>query len=467
MNKSINQIILDTIEKNQMIEQNDKIVVGVSGGADSMCLLHFLMSIREKFNIKIIVAHINHNLRGEEAVRDQNMVSNFCKENNLVFELLSADINKISAETNESSETCGRRIRYEFFNKICGENGKIATAHTLSDCCETMIFNLVRGTGIKGLTGIPKIRGNIIRPLIDITRSQVETYCNYNNIQYVTDSTNLENNYNRNKIRNIVVPVLKDINPSFENAFERLENIAQEHIELVNELSKDLIKKSIISDKNINGYNCGILKLANKTVLKQAIIKILNSVGCSSYEERHIQIIEDMVKNSTGTINLPNNFICKSSQGILRVYKAYNQDISNVNMEVIFPKSNTEFVINNQKINVKIISKQEFDKIIKVNKLLVENAIDYDIINSETVFRTRQSGDKFLMKGRGVTKSLKKLFIEMKIPAENRDKILVMANNNEILWIKGIGISQLASIDKNTNLVAIIFSENLGSDKDD
>lgn len=467
MNKSVNQIILDTIEKNKMIKQNDRIVVGVSGGADSMCLLHFLMSVREKFNIKIIVAHINHNLRGEESLRDQNMVSNFCKKNNLEFELLSVDINKISAKTNESSETCGRRIRYKFFNKICGENGKIATAHTLSDCCETMIFNLVRGTGMKGLTGIPKTRGNIIRPLISITRSQVEAYCSYNNIQYVTDSTNLENNYNRNKIRNIVVPVLKDINPSLENAFERFKNIAQEHIDLVNELSKDLIKDSIISDKNINGYNCNILKSANKTVLKQAIIKILNSVGCSSYEERHIQIIEYMVKNSVGTINLPNNFICKSSQGILRVYKICNQQVNNVNTEIIFPKSNAGFVINNQKINVKIISKQEFDKITKVNKLLVKNAIDYDIICGETVLRTRKSGDKFLMKGRGITKSLKKLFIEMKIPAENRDKILVVANNNEILWIKGIGISQRASVNKNTRLVAIILSENLGSDMSD
>lgn len=456
MSNTIKQIILNTLSENNMISYGDRIIVGVSGGADSMCLLHFLISIRKEMSLELIVAHINHNLRGDEAMRDQNLVSDFCCNNNVQCEILSADINKISAETGESSEECGRRIRYEFFNKLCEQNGKIATAHTLSDSCETVLFNIARGTGLKGLTGIPKLRDNIIRPLIDITRQQVEQYCNENKIIFITDSTNLENDYNRNKIRNIAIPVFKDINPSFEFSVARLLKIAEEQLCLLDKLANNVLSNAQTKD----GYNCGIIRKNDSIIIKQIVINILKKARCTSFEERHINLIVDSVYNLNGVVQLPGGFICSAKQGVLRVYKSVEQNNHKKSVNInraIFPKKSCEFVVNNQKISVQIISKEEFDKIMKVNKLLVKNSLDYDIIHDETQFRTRMSGDVFKQFGRGVSKSLKKLFSEAKIPSEKRDDIIVLAEGSDILWVQDFGVSQISAVTPDTKKVAVIF----------
>lgn len=454
MSKNISDIILNTAINGGMIDFNDTIVVGVSGGADSMCLLHFLVSIRNQYNLNLIVAHINHNLRGAEALRDQSFVENICKSLNVVCKVLNADINSIASKTGEGSEECGRRIRYEFFSKLSGENGKIATAHTLSDNTETILFNIARGTGLKGVTGIPRTRGNIIRPIIDITRQQVEEYCAENNIEYVTDSTNLTNDYSRNKIRNIVIPVLKDINPAFEQSVLRLSSIVEQHLDTVTALSQALLEQAKVK----NGYSCKVLSTVDSIILKQAIIIILQNLGCKSYEEKHITLICDIVVIGTGAVKLPNDYTATTSQGILRVYKNIsnqNSESNNENLLESFKEKNI-FVINDKKIEVEIISKRKFDEIANVHKLLVKNALDYDIISSDTLIRTRLPKDVFKQQGRGVTKSLKKLFIEAKIPSEMRNSLPVIANGNNVLWVCEFGVSQQATVtDKTKNVVVI------------
>ena len=166
------------------------------------------------------------------------------------------------------------------------------------------------------------------------------------------------------------------------------------------------------------------------------------------------------MNNLNGAVQLPGGVVCNAKQGLLRVYnfaeqKDYKKTVGNE--KIIFPKKNCEFVINNQKISIQIISKEEFDKITKVNKLLVKNALDYDIIHGETQFRTRMSGDVFKQFGRGVTKSLKKLFNESKIPSEKRDNIIILANGSNVLWIQDFGVSQIAAVTSNTKEVAVIF----------
>ncbi len=471
MSNAVADIIKNTIIANSMLIANDKIIVGVSGGADSMCLLHFLLSIKQEYNLELIVAHINHNLRGEEALRDQNMVENYCKKMNVPCKVHNADINTISFETGEGCEECGRRVRYEFFNQLCGNNGKIATAHTLSDTCETTLFNIARGTGLKGLCGIPKVRGNIIRPIIDITRQQVEEYCRENNIEYVTDSTNSENEYSRNKIRNIVIPVLKDINPSFENSVTRLTQIVSQQLTVVTNLADELLKKSKVK----NGYNCTELLTADFVIIKQAIINLFRDIGCHTYEEKHLELIINLIKNKQGVVQLPKGYAVSTKQGILRIYskKTFNNE-NIVNAEISsddfnslieegisFPSENQTFIINNQKIEIIFFAKQEFDKIAKVHNLLVKNALDYDIITGKSLFRTRQPRDVFKQRSRGVTKTLKKLFIESKIPQEQRDKIPVLANDNTVFWVSGFGVSQECAVTDKTETVALITVENI------
>lgn len=456
-NINISDIIFNTAVNGGMINHGDTIVIGVSGGADSMCLLHFLVSVRNQLNLSLIVAHINHNLRGEEALRDQKFVESICDKLNVECRVLNADINQISADTGESSEECGRRIRYEFFNELSGEAGKIATAHTLSDNTETILFNIIRGTGLKGIIGIPRTRNNIIRPIIDITRQQVEEYCSQNNIEYVTDSTNLTNDYSRNKIRNTVIPVLKDINPSLEQTILRLSSIAKENLTAISSLAQGLLDKSVTK----NGYSCNILSTADKTILKQAIILLLQGLDCSSYEEKHINLIYDIVIAKQGAVQLPDNYTVTASQGILRVHKntSKNNKINSAKNQCELFKEKTFFVINNKKIYVKIIPKQEFDEIVKVHNLLVKNALDYDIISVDTLIRTRLPKDVFKQRGRGVTKTLKKLFIEAKVPAEIRNTLPVIAEKNKILWVCGFGVSEECAVTKKTKNVAVIKVE--------
>ncbi|MEE0266050.1 MAG: tRNA lysidine(34) synthetase TilS [Acutalibacteraceae bacterium] len=447
---NVRDIIFNTAINGGMINHGDSIVVGVSGGADSMCLLHFLVSIQKEYALNITVAHINHNLRGEEALRDQHFVEAECEKSGVECRVLSADINEISAKTGEGSEECGRRIRYEFFSQLSSENGKIATAHTLSDNAETILFNMVRGSGLKGLVGIPKVRGNIIRPVIDITRQQVEAYCTENNISYITDSSNLTDDYSRNKIRNNVVPVLKDINPTFEQAFSRLSQIVSEQLGTVNSAANKLLHSSKVK----NGYSCEKLLCEDIAVVKQAVINILQSVGCTNYQEKHISLICNIIRDKHGAVQLSNEFTAVSNQGVFRVYK--NSQNNKTENEILLFKEKNEFVINNQKITVEIITKQGFDEIVKIHNLLVKNAVDYDIIPCDTQIRTRMPKDTFKPYGRGITKTLKKLFIEARIPAEKRSLLPVIASENRVLWVSGFGAAQDCAVTEKTKNVAII-----------
>ncbi len=447
---NIRDLIFNTAINGGMINYGDSIIVGVSGGADSMCLLHFLVSIQKQYALNITVAHINHNLRGDEALSDQHFVEAECKKLGVECKVLSADINKITAQTGEGSEECGRRIRYEFFSKLSSQNGKIATAHTLSDNAETILFNMVRGSGLKGLMGIPRTRGNIIRPIIDITRQQVEAYCSENNIAYITDSSNLTDDYSRNKIRNNVVPILKDINPTFEQSFLRLSQIASQQLEAISINANKLLDTARVK----NGYSCEKLLHEHSATVKQAVIIALQKAGCTSYQEKHISLIYNIIKDKHGAVQLDNNFTATSTQGVFRVYKNTENNLQQ--SEKLYLKDKNEFVINNQKINIEIITKQKFDEFVKVHNLLVKNAIDYDIISFDTQIRTRMPKDTFKQYGRGVTKTLKKLFIDAKIPAEKRNSIPIIATQNKVFWVYGFGVAQDCAVTENTKNVAII-----------
>ncbi len=197
-----------------MIDRGDTVVVGVSGGADSVCLLHFLSTIRGEYDIVLKAVHINHGIRGEEAERDEIFVKSLCEK--LCVELFTfhRDVPSLAKEFGLGIEECGRRVRYEAFSSLNAD--KIAVAHTSSDNFETVLFNLIRGTSLTGISGIKPKRDKIIRPLINITRSEVEDYCAENELDYIIDSTNLSTEYTRHKIRHNVIPILKSINPSAE-----------------------------------------------------------------------------------------------------------------------------------------------------------------------------------------------------------------------------------------------------------
>ena len=224
-----------TIREYNLIEKNDSIVVGVSGGPDSMTLLSILLKLKEEFNLKIYVAHVNHMLR-ENAIKDEEYVKEFCKKNNIEMFIKKANISEIAKKEKIGLEEAGRNARYNFFEEILKntESNKIAIAHNINDKVETIIMNTLRGSGVSGLKGIEPKRKKYIRPLIEIERHEIEKYCIENEINPRHDESNDDNTYTRNKIRNIIIPYIRnEFNPNIIKTLNRLSEIIKEEDEYV------------------------------------------------------------------------------------------------------------------------------------------------------------------------------------------------------------------------------------------
>ena len=252
MNK-LEEKVLDTIKKYNLIKENDTIVIGVSGGPDSMTLLNVLYNLRENLKINIVVAHINHMLR-EEADSETEYVQNFCKNINIECFVKRADINNISKKKKVSTELAGRNARYDFFEEIAQKvnANKIATAHTANDNAETVLMNLMRGSGTSGLKGIEKIRDNkFIRPIILCTRREIENYCEENNLNPKYDQSNKENIYTRNKIRNLLIPYIEEnFNPNIVDTLNRLSDVVEKEDDFFHKIVENEYKNLKITADN-------------------------------------------------------------------------------------------------------------------------------------------------------------------------------------------------------------------------
>ena len=213
--------VIETVKRYDMLKSGDTAVVGLSGGADSCALLLVLLDIKDELGLEIRACHINHNLRGSESDGDESFVRELCKERGVELTVFSIDV-RGAAQKHESLEETARRLRYEKFEELCEDGAKLATAHTANDNAETVLMNMIRGTGTKGLAGIPPVRGKFIRPLIACTREETEAYCAGKGVRFVTDSSNKSDDYTRNRIRHKVIPLLSEFNPSFISAVTRM-----------------------------------------------------------------------------------------------------------------------------------------------------------------------------------------------------------------------------------------------------
>lgn len=298
------EAILETITKYNLIQNGDKIVVGVSGGPDSISLINVLNEIKNDNTIKLdfdlVVAHINHNIR-EEAKADEEFVVNYCKQKGVENYVLSIDVEKKAKEEKRGTEETGRNVRYEFFEEILEKtkSNKIATAHTANDNAETVIMNMMRGSGTSGLKGIRPIRdGKFIRPLIDTTREEIEIYCEEQKLNPRIDKTNFENDYTRNKVRNILIPMIKEqFNPNIIMTINRLSDILNEENEYLDDLTNQKYKE-ILVEENIGNQIVLNLKTFNKqdlVIKKRLILHTINRLQGNAQGLGKIHI-EDIIK---------------------------------------------------------------------------------------------------------------------------------------------------------------------------
>lgn len=418
--------VTEAISRFQLLQNAEHITVALSGGADSMALLCALLEIKDEFGIKkISAAHFNHQIRGDEAMHDQNFVVQQCKNLSVELFLGSADVPSFAKQNHLSIELAARKLRYEFFNGITTD--VIATAHTASDNIETVILNLTRGTALSGLCGIPPKRDKYIRPLILCTRFDIENYCNEKGIEFVTDSTNLCDDYTRNKIRHNVVPVLKSFNKSAENAVSRMTASIRE--------DNDFINKAALKEYAAC-YKDGELLLDKFENLHIAIAKRVIAKYCADLcvdaDNFHINQIYEICMHG-GKVSLAGDNSAVVKNGVLKIISAKNQ------------KKNTIFSVDIEKSDNDLFKNCE-----KVHSLLLKNILDCDKIKGKLVLRQRMSGDTIRLKNKNCTKTLKKLFCEYKIPICEREQWPVICDDAGVVWIYQIGVAERCAADENS-----------------
>lgn len=413
-----------------MLAKGDRVLVAVSGGADSMLLLNMLISLKDEYKITLAVAHVEHGIRGEESLADAEFVSEFCKSNSIEYHQLNIDAVNESKTAGIGIEEYSRYKRYEFFNSIPCD--KIATAHNLTDNIETVLFRLTRGTGLKGVCGIPPVRDNIIRPLIEISSKDIRDYCTANSIPYRIDSSNSDNTYSRNYIRNEALPVLFKQNPNLENAFSLFISDANEDMSFIENSVNDLYNEAV-TDK---GVLISKIDNAHISLVKRVIFKYFSSKAVT-LDRVHLDKVMKLI-NTPGKCQIKGDTFAVSNDKYLM-------------LKSISPCSISYSFIT------EILNISEFDK------KYVDFYCDYDKIVGRVQVRQRLAGDTISPAGRGCTKTLKKLYNELKIPTDIRESIGVVADDLGVIGIVGYCVDKRVTVDKNTkNIFSVkISSEDL------
>lgn len=414
--------ILEKNRKDNLIEENDKIVVGFSGGPDSVFLVEMLMKLKESINFDVVLVHINHLLRGKNSDGDEKFSIEYGKKKGLEVFSRKINITELGKNLGLTLEEAGRKARYDFFREVLKETKatKIALAHNKDDQLETFMFRLTRGTGLEGLEGIIAKRDLYIRPISEIYKKDIIKYLNDNNISYRIDETNLENEFTRNSIRLDLIPFIeKRYNPKFK---DKLYSLIEE-IREVNKVLEIKLEKYMVNNK----LSIEKLKQLNKYLLSKVLIQYLYSYGIEVSRNK-IQLIEDILdKGGSKDISLNGEFILKKDYGFLVIEKKLkkeSQRIKEIELEIPGHITFGEYVIEAVFTNKISYDSQNFYTNLKVGDKLK--------------IRSRKDGDRMIPLGMISEKKVKDILINEKVPKEKRDTIPLILYNDEIVWIAGI-----------------------------
>ncbi|MEI8217226.1 MAG: tRNA lysidine(34) synthetase TilS [Eubacteriales bacterium] len=438
------------ILEDKLIVPRDKVVVGVSGGPDSICMLHLLINLREEFNFEIFCVHINHMIRGLDSDMDEKYVENFCVENMIPLDIYRFNIPKIAKEKKISSEEAGRLSRYEAFEDAGIKHGcnKIALAHNKNDQAETLLMRLFRGTSPRGLACMESMRdGRFIRPLLGITRTEIERYCSVNKLNPCIDKSNLEPSYTRNKIRLELIPYLeKNYNENLVDSLFRLSKIAGEEKSYFNMIVEEFVSKHVELNKDMDkilqaDFNMEIFNQEHPTIRKKILIHLAEAFDKAeniSYAnlETAVKFLQD--GKTSKKFELPNSLYISIAYGKVTIKSS--EDEENNAYEVKDVGRLIEKVVD-----IKDVQNLKSKEHVKY--------FDYDAIlasNLRIKLRNRRAGDYIKPLGMNGTKTIKDLFIDTKIPKDDRDSIMLVCLGSEVIWIIGSQINENFKITDKT-----------------
>lgn len=457
------------IKDNNLLKENDSVIVGVSGGADSVCLYKMLLELRNEYKLKIKVIHINHGIRGDEALRDADFVKHMCEKDEVECEIVCFDVPEYSRINSLSEEEAGRKIRYGEFERQAdklGSETKIAVAHNLNDNGETVLHNICRGSGITGISGIRNVNGRIIRPLLCIERCEIENYLNENKYEFINDSTNFTEEYTRNKLRLKVIPYLEEnINSATTRHLCELAGEMREIDDYLNKVTEEIYGRCVVKENEVLYIERQMLMDTDVYIVNRIIRKAIFSVAgkLKDITRQHIFNVRGLLDKQTGKyIELPYNICAYSEYNKIVLkrkiddstgFQSLEIDLKSMEGEKKYFFQNQEYIfeiihVEKENINIKILENS-----LKNERNMYTKCFDYDKIKGTLQLRFRVKDDFFVCDGKGHTKKINRFFIDEKIPAELRDSIVLLTDGNHVLWIPGRRISEEYKITENTKTI--------------
>ena len=472
----ITEKVKKTIINNGLIKKGEHIVIGLSGGPDSVCLFHILHQMIEELGITLHAVHINHGLRPGAADEDQQYAEKLCAGYQVTFHSFTFDVNRIARESGISSEDAGRRVRYQSFfevaDRIASETGasvKIAVAQNMNDQAETVLMRILRGTGTDGLGGIEYLRterdkGVVIRPLLDVSREEIEAYCSENGLNPRIDLTNLEPVYTRNKIRLELLPYLSgNFNGNIVAALNRLSKIAREDKDYFAQRMDEIIAEhAVISEGHKAAIPLEVLFGAHPAIRRRLIVRLFESIGLTKdITAAHLEQADRLLKEgkTSSVTDFTAGYVMGISYGSVEFYRKSDKGSLNFEYELNMDGI-TEISELNARIGVKILRRQDWENLEEKEKKLLNGSVSCrlsldKILKSgrNPVLRTRKPGDYIVPLGMQGRKKLQDFFVDEKYSREERDRLPVLCLGSEAVWVAGGRISENYKVDDGTERI--------------
>ncbi len=444
-----------TVSRHNMLKAGDTVLVGVSGGADSVCLLHILKRLCKELGIDLVAAHVHHGIRGEEAELDAAFVRKICVDWKIPFRLEKVSVPELAQREHLSLETAGRLARYRCFHEICCREkiDRIATAHNRDDQSETLLMRILRGTGIDGLAGIRPVREDgVIRPLLEVSREEIEGYCAENQLEYRNDSTNAENDYTRNRIRNYLLPILKkEFNPQIGEALSRLSQNMEEDGVFLNDYTRRLYRRinSPLPRRRPVVLDIESLKLVAPSIRIRLLRLAAEDAMGKGYraDYSHWNLVSELLDKNTGTaVMLPDGLTVTVQYGWLAFETPKEQEERTKADASVCYTVEPGGVYTTEWGTVSLAlcdSKQP--------RLPNQMLISYDKLEGQPLeLRTRRAGDRIAVFQDGREKKLKDFLIDKKIPRQERERLLLLCSGNQVIAVIGYRVAEPYKADANT-----------------